>query len=210
MWDRSLWNVFAEKCSSYLGIDITPENIDLFNQKILNSGLKNIKAQVGDATNLEGILDKSYDLVLILGPMYHLPPEERNLVMQESKRICKENGNIVFAYINKVGAYLGGCFMAPKAYPSKTANDFVFNKGIDDVRPEVFYFTTPEEMETSATNNNLTVIKNVGVDFSFCAKAINAMSDEQLEEWMVLSDVMSQSPSCVGVSNHALLICQNS
>jgi len=100
--------------------------------------------------------------------------------------------------------------MAPEAYPSKTANDFVFNKGTDDVRPEVFFFTTPEEMEMSATNNNLTVIKHVGVDFSFCATAINAMSDEQLEEWMVLSNVMSQSPSCVGVSNHALLICQNS
>ncbi|WP_200411795.1 class I SAM-dependent methyltransferase [Virgibacillus salexigens] len=201
---------FAKKCNSYLGIDITPENITLFNQKIMNSDLKNIRAQVGDATKLEGILDKSYDLVLILGPMYHLPPEERNLVIYESRRICKEDGILIFAYINKVGAYLGGCFMAPEDYPSKTANDFVFNKGTDDVRPEVFFFTTPEEMEMSVTNNNLTVIKNVGVDFSFCATAINAMSDKQLEDWMVLSNVMSQSPSCVGVSNHALLICKNS
>lgn len=200
----------ANKCKSYSGIDITPENIEVFSKKITESGLTNIKAQVGDATKLVGIDDKIYDVVLVLGPMYHLPPEERETVIDESKRICKYKGIIIYAYINKVGAYLAGCFLAPSIYPSKKVNDFVLKKGIDDIRPDIFFFTMPEEIEKVAMNHGLSVLKNVGINFSCGTNIINAMSDEKLSAWMELSDFMSESPSCTGVSNHALLICRNS
>lgn len=199
----------ADKCKSYLGIDITPENIDVFNNKITESGLTNVKAQIGDATKLIAVADKIYDVVLVLGPMYHLPPEEREMVFEESKRICKNNGIIIYAYINKVGAYLAGCFLAPNAYPSKKANEFVLTKGIDDIRSDIFFFTMPEEIEKVAENYGLSVIKNVGINFTCSTDIINNMSEDQLNAWMELSDFMSESPSCIGVSNHALLICKN-
>ncbi|MDP4093908.1 MAG: class I SAM-dependent methyltransferase [Bacillota bacterium] len=200
----------ADKCKSYLGIDISLDNIEMFKTKIAHNSLTNVKAQAGDATNLTSIDDKAYDVVLVLGPMYHLPPEEREMVFEESKRICKENGIIIYAYINKVGAYLTGCFLAPDAYPSKKANEFVLDKGKDDIHPDLFFLTMPEEIERIAKSHGISVLENVGIDFAFNTNIINAMSEEQLDAWMTLSDFMSTSRSCTGVSNHALLICKNS
>jgi len=200
----------ADKCKSYVGIDITPENIEIFESKIAENSLTNVNAQMGDATKLISVVDKFYDVVLVLGPMYHLPSEERELVFEESKRICKKSGIIIYAYINKVGAYLAGCFLASNMYPSKKVNELVLDKGNDDTRPDIFFLTMPEEIEKIAKTHGLSVLENVGIDFAFNTNIINAMSEEQLDAWMVLSDFMSVSPSCTGVSNHALLICRNS
>src|SRR5215471_9506567 len=64
-----------DKCNEYIGVDITPENIKLFNEKIEQEKILNITTFVGDGTNLVNISDNEYDVVLIFGPMYHLPPE---------------------------------------------------------------------------------------------------------------------------------------
>jgi len=93
---------------------------------------------------------------------------------------------------------------------NKEVNNNVLIKGIDDIRPDLFFFTMPEEMEEMAKKHHLTVLKNVGVDFVFNDKLINNMNDEQLEAWMEISDIMYSSGSCTGLSNHALLICRNS
>jgi hypothetical protein len=58
------------------------------------------------ALRLTGINENEFDVVLVFGPMYHLPPEERDMVFEESKRICKIDGIIMFAYQSKLGAYL--------------------------------------------------------------------------------------------------------
>lgn len=100
---------FSEKCKKYVGIDISPENIEIFNEKILAQGLKNVIAKTGDATNLSEMEGNSFDVVLCFGPMYHLPPNERELVLAECRRICKVGGIVAFAYINKVGSYTGAC-----------------------------------------------------------------------------------------------------
>lgn len=199
---------FAEKCKKYVGVDISPENIALFNEKIENAGLKNVSAVVGDAANMCGFCDNSFDVVLALGPMYHLPSEEREIVFSECKRICKSGGIIALAYISPMGAYLKGCLMAPNTYPNQKANEYVLEKGIDDLQTDVFFFATPEQITERAKVHGLAVLKNVGVDFTFDDKLINEMSDEQYEAWMVLSDYIITSESCAGLSNHSLLICR--
>lgn len=41
---------FSDKCKEYVGVDITPENIALFNEKVKAQGLRNVKGLIGDAT----------------------------------------------------------------------------------------------------------------------------------------------------------------
>jgi ubiquinone/menaquinone biosynthesis C-methylase UbiE len=90
---------YADRCLKYVGIDFIPQHIEIFNKKITENTLVNTSCQVGDATNLESIPDNSFDVVLCLGPMYHLPPEERELVFTECTRVCKAGGITAFAYI---------------------------------------------------------------------------------------------------------------
>ncbi|GHU71646.1 SAM-dependent methyltransferase [Spirochaetia bacterium] len=200
---------FSDKCKEYTGIDITPENIKIFNEKIEDKKIKNIKTIVGDAAKLDNINDLSFDVVLVLGPMYHLPPEERKSVFQESRRICKNNGIIIYSYINKLGAYLQeGILGGSEVYPNQKANEYVLVKEIDDIRPELFIYTTPEDIGEQAKSFGLKILKNVGIDFLFNKKRIDEMDNEKYKCWIEFSDYMCDSESCTGLSIHALLVCK--
>lgn len=74
--------------------------------------------------------------------------------------------------------------------------------------PEIFFYTMPEEIVEQARSHGLSVLKNVGVDFVFNGTVINGMDSTQFEAWLELADCMFESPSCTGLSNHALLVCQ--
>jgi len=198
-----------DKCKEYTGIDITPENIDLFNEKIRKENISNISTMTGDGTNLININNNEFDVVLVFGPMYHLPPEEREIAFEESKRICKENGIIMYAYQSKLGAYLqAGILSYPNHYPNKKTNEYVLIKETDDENPELFYFTTPNKMKESANKHGLEVIKNIGVNFYFNKEQINNMDDEKFECWLEFSEYLCNDESCTGLSNHSILICR--
>lgn len=201
---------FADKCKEYVGIDLFPPHIDIFKQKIAENNLTNISCMVGDAINLEEIENSSFDVVCCFGPMYHLPPDERELAFAECTRVCKPGGVIAFAYINKIGLYVGACIHDKyrSVYPNKKTNDSVFRLGTDDERPGVFYYTMPEEMEETAKRHELVKIRNMGMDFFITMSVVDQMDDEKFDLYMELADEMVKYESCTGMSNHSLLICR--
>ena len=199
---------YADACKEYLGIDLFPPHIELFNTRIKERGIKNISCAVGDAINLENISDNSFDVVLHLGPMYHLPKEERALAFKEATRVCKKGGVIAFAYIVSIGTYAGDCIMAPNTYPNEKTNEYIFEKGTDDNRPNLFFYTTPEEMENMARNCGLSKIKNLATNFAFYMNIVNNMTNEQFEIMRPLYDKMINHESCTGMAGHALLVCR--
>lgn len=201
---------FADKCMEYTGVDLLDFHINTFYKKIIESGIKNISCQVGDATNLANIASDSFDVVLCLGPMYHLPLEERKLVFAECKRVCKKGGVIALAYINSIGTYAGICVIEDykHLYPNAKTNDYVLNKGTDDNRPGLFYYSMPEEMEHMANEIGLTKIKNLGTNFMCSMKIVNDMTDEEFAIMQPLYDKMCEYESCTGMAGHALLICR--
>jgi len=197
------------KCKNYVGIDISPDNIKIFNDKISKNGIKNILTIEGDATNLSQINDYEFDVVLVFGPMYHLPPEERDLVFTEAKRICKSNGIIMFAYINKLGAYLqDGILSDPNRYPSKDSIECLVENGMSDDTPGLFFFTDSGKIKERAEKHGLKVIKNLGVNFIFNRDLINSMDDEKFQNWLKFSEYMCNDESCTGLSSHSILICK--
>ena len=197
-----------DKCKEYIGIDIVPQNIENFYKKIKEFGISNIKTFVGDAVNITNFNNDTFDFVLNLGPMYHLSSQERELSLLESKRVCKNNGIIMFSYINKFGAYFQGILREPEKYPNKTANDLILEKGTDDIRPNVFFYTTPEEMEKLALEKGLKIIGNYGVDFLFNIGHINSMDEEKFNNWIEFSDYLFESKSCTGLSIHGIMVCK--
>lgn len=200
----------SDKCRSYHGVDLVPKHIKQFQDGIRQKGLSHLTASIGDATNLFSVSGGEFDAVLAFGPMYHLPREERKRVIAESARICKPGGIVMFAYINKIGAYLRGCIDSAlkESYPNRKANEMVLRQGVDDVMPEIFHFTMPEEICTDAVEGGLTLLRNAGVDFTFNASDINAMSEEKYSTWQEVMDYMFKSESCTGVSSHSVLICR--
>ncbi len=199
---------FADKCSEYVGIDLVPKHISVFNEKIAESNLKNVRCAVGDATDLHDIDDNSFDVVLSLGPMYHLSEPERKKAFSECARVCKPGGIGAFAYITSCGVYSGACIDYAEIYPNRVANENVFEVGTDDHRPGLFWYVMPEDIESEAAAYGFDKIKDLGTDFFIFDKTVNEMVEEKFELMRPLYDRITSSESCTGMSNHALLICK--
>ena len=66
------------------------------------SGVTLASARVGDARKLEGFDDMSADVVLLLGPLYHLTERgERLSALGETRRILRPGGVLIAAYITR-------------------------------------------------------------------------------------------------------------
>lgn len=85
--------VLAEK-----GYDVTAVELVDHNLNILKSKSKthhNIKIYKGNAVDLSFLESAAYDLVLLLGPMYHLfTSEDKRRALSEAIRISKKGGTL--------------------------------------------------------------------------------------------------------------------
>src|SRR5712664_2550600 len=76
-----------------VGIDIAKNLVDAGNKRAAGAGLKRLKFQEGDACDLEGISDHSFDLtVSVFGAMFAPKPFD---VAKEMVRVTKPGGRIV-------------------------------------------------------------------------------------------------------------------
>jgi ubiquinone/menaquinone biosynthesis C-methylase UbiE len=83
----------AKLGADVLGVDIAKNLVEAGNKRIQEEGLANCTIQEGDATNLRGLEDGSFDLVVsIFGAMFAPTPFE---VAREMVRVTKAGGRIV-------------------------------------------------------------------------------------------------------------------
>jgi len=76
-----------------VGIDIAKNLVDAGNKRAAEAGLKRLKFQEGDACNLQGVSDHSFDLTLsVFGAMFAPKPFD---VAREMVRVTKPGGRIV-------------------------------------------------------------------------------------------------------------------
>src|SRR5438105_1158230 len=76
-----------------LGVDIARNLVEAGNKRAQEAGLSNLRFQEGDASNLQGIEDGRFDLVVsIFGAMFAPRPFD---VAKEMVRVTKPGGRIV-------------------------------------------------------------------------------------------------------------------
>jgi ubiquinone/menaquinone biosynthesis C-methylase UbiE len=76
-----------------VGIDIARNLVEAGNKRAAAAGLRNLKFHEGDATNLQGVEDHSFDLSLsVFGAMFAPKPFD---VAKEMVRVTKRGGRIV-------------------------------------------------------------------------------------------------------------------
>ena len=76
-----------------IGIDIAKNLVDAGNRRAVGLGLKRLKFQEGDACNLQGVSDHSFDLTLsVFGAMFAPKPFD---VAKEMVRVTKPGGRII-------------------------------------------------------------------------------------------------------------------
>src|SRR5260370_5498604 len=83
----------AKAGADVLGVDIARNLVEAGNRRAAEQGLTNLKFQEGDASNLEQMPDKSFDLVVsIFGAMFAPKPFD---VAKEMVRVTRPGGRLV-------------------------------------------------------------------------------------------------------------------
>lgn len=78
-------------------VGLIEHNIEIFRSNTLPD--EHITITSGNAVDLSGFTDDTYDITLLLGPMYHLfTKEEKQKALAEALRITKRGGIIYVAY----------------------------------------------------------------------------------------------------------------
>nr|WP_312578003.1 class I SAM-dependent methyltransferase [Sedimentibacter sp.] len=208
---------YADRGNDVLATDITPKHVDIIKQK-LNKRKDRIKlsAELADATDLSSYESESFDVVLCLGPMYHLVNEcDRECCIKESLRVLKKGGILAIAYINK-HFILNSVMTRDKEFLTNDFVNKVLNTGtIREGEKECFwtesFFTTPMEMEAFVAKFNAEIIDHVGTDglSPFLKDFVDNMNEEEYATWLHYILNSCRERSILGMNNHGLLICKS-
>ena len=87
----------AKKGYDISALELSNRNLEVLKSKITDDMI--IKASKGNALDLSVYQEESFDMTLVLGPMYHLfSKEDKILALKEAVRVTKKNGYILVAY----------------------------------------------------------------------------------------------------------------
>lgn len=90
-------------------VELVEHNIDLFRKKTQPG--EQISIRQGNAKDLHFFEDATFDMTLILGPMYHLfTVEEQKLALAEAIRVTKKGGYVFAAYCGNEATMVQYCF----------------------------------------------------------------------------------------------------
>ncbi|MGI5857124.1 MAG: helix-turn-helix domain-containing protein [Candidatus Merdivicinus sp.] len=156
-----------------------------------------------DVCSMSVFEDESFDVVLCMGALYHLfDCEKRMNAIRECVRVCKKQGILVFAYLNKWGSFYNGVINNLKSL------ELLYNEFDSGNHEDVFFRTTTSEMDETCQMLHLKCLYNIGVDhlaFLF-SERIDTMSDLEYERLLDYQMKATQDPNIAGVSLHGLWI----
>lgn len=152
-------------------VDLTPENIHLAKTLSAEKGIKLHEYIVADATNLPLPAD-SFDLVLLMGPLYHLTDKiSRVKAIKEAGNILKPGGTILCAVISRYASLMDGLH---RNLVDDDIFEDILHKDLDDGvhinhtnNPEYFttaYFHRPAELKTEMIEGGLQFDKLIAVE----------------------------------------------
>lgn len=193
------------------GYEVTAIEYIQHNLDILKSNIKKnmkITAEQGDAVNLSNLADNTYDVTLVLGPLYHLfNNKDINKAIKEAIRVTKKNGIIMFAYITSDGVFAD---WAIKHLIDGYPNDF--DKNFKLIRhPEgIFAPFYIEEFKNIMKNHNVKMLNNVATDGigNLLSDKINALTKKEFEVWLKYQLSVCERVDLQGYSCHMLYICK--
>jgi ubiquinone/menaquinone biosynthesis C-methylase UbiE len=199
-------------------IDLSPKNIELVQKysKVTGKALK--KVETGDAVNLN-LPDEQFDIVLMLGPLYHLTDRsERIIALREAMRVLKPGGILIAAVISRYGSLIDGF------QRDLVMDDQFFNLLLNDLKTGLHlnetdnlqYFTTaylhtPKEITTEIAESGLKFEKLIPVEsFGWIAGNFNEKAKDPAYMKKLLQvitmvegneDLVAMSPHIIAVAN---------
>lgn len=108
-------HTFAQRGYTVDAVELVEHNIEIFKQNTVPG--EPVTITQGNAMDLSGFADNTYDITLLLGPMYHLYTMEDKLkALSEAIRVTKKGGIVFAAYCMGDASVLSYGFIRGEIY----------------------------------------------------------------------------------------------
>lgn len=165
------------------------------------------------ATDLSLFEDGAFDVVLNMGPFYHLiMREQREKCLSECLRVLKKGGLLVTAYIPRyfVFQYVA---MNDKNYLDAALAKQLVETGVlrhDDEKCfwTDTYYSSKEEMEAAYQRHNLRITDHFAQDglAPLLSHKVDGWDEDQFKIWCDYHYSICREQSILGASNHVIII----
>lgn len=203
---------YADKGYSVTALDITPRHIEIIDRELKNKPYT-MTTGVNDAADLSRFPDESFDIVLCMGPMYHLTDRsKRDKCLAECIRVTKKGGLIAAAYISRYFVFPYVATSDTKYLNSDLSKTLLDTGALRHDDPNCFwtdtYYAAPQEMEKAFHDRHLTVVDHFAQDglSPLLRQSVDAFSEEQFKIWCDYHYSVCREKSVLGASNHGLII----
>lgn len=196
---------FVRQGYSVDAVELAEANVAAF-QKRIEPGM-DLRLRRGDARDLSAYAGGSFDVVLLLGPLYHLErAEDRARAIAEARRVCKKDGVIAFAFISNDIVPLTESVNCDPGY---------FQKGNYDretfrLENFPFVFFTLDEMRAMLEESGVEILHAVASDgpSELLEKRINGMDQACYAQYLRWHFYTCEKPEWLGCSNHLLFLAR--
>ncbi len=162
----------------------------------------------GDAKDLHWIPEDTYDITLLLGPMYHLFTEaEKKQALAEAIRVTKRGGIVYAAYCGNDASIIQFCFRRGM-FREQRYKDLVdmetFKAGSDPA--ELFELHRKEDIDGLMDGFLVSRLHYVGTDMvtNHMRQEIDAMDAEMFGLFLRYHFAICERQDMVGISHHIL------
>jgi len=196
-------------------VDIAAKCLTFAQQKAKEEGVQLARVVNGDARNLGGLGDSTFDAVLLMGPLYHLLEHvQRVQAVREARRIVKAGGRIFASFVTPYSMIQYGLAHYIE-YVTKEGDalDEILRTGIyrrPPGRPGFpdAWLAYPQQVEPLMREGGFRKI-----DMRQCdalayelEDGLNATTDPIRERWLDLLYDLSRDPSIMGGGGHILYV----
>ena len=173
-------------------------------------GLDKLQAFQGDALDLSKWADETFDVTLVLGPMYHLYEKEQiHRAIDETIKITKKGGVVFFAFLS-VYAILFNNYLKENLQEGLEEN-FTADYEIRHFEEQLFTGYDIVEFEGLFAEKEIEYISTVAADtiLELARKRTDfVMSDEDFEAFARYHLATCEKRELLGSSSHLLYICR--
>lgn len=193
---------FANRGYEVAALELADANIAAFRKKI--SPDDTIDLIQGNALDLSRYADKYFDIVLLLGPLYHLKNDaDKQQCIKEAKRVCKDGGKIFFAFISN-----DFVFLTEFGYDVNYFGNGHYDRETFHLEDFPFVFHTVDAARKLLADGGVNVLHEVAADGAseLLAEKINKMRDEDYEQYLRYHLYVCEKPELLGMTSHLLFV----
>lgn len=199
----------AREGYSVTAVELIEHNLDILRSKL--TGAEQLTAVQGNALELSAFADSSFDLTLLLGPMYHLyTREEKVRALTEAVRVTKPCGILMVSYCMNEPTVINYVFGLGKLWELLDQSMLTEDWHCISEPKEIFELIRPEEIASLDAALPVERLKLVATDgaTNYRRELIDAMDEKTFEKWMEYHFATCERQDLIGASHHTLDILQ--